>query len=47
MQNFQDFQRDLSAVSLDAIGGEPLAGSGFEAEEPEPGLSAAELDGEE
>ena len=43
----QDFQRDLSAVSLDAIGGEPLAGSGFETEEPEPGFSAAELDGEE
>ena len=45
MQNSQDFQRDLSAVSLDAIGGEPLAGSGFETEEPEPGFSAAELDG--
>ena len=47
MQNSQDFKRDLSEVSLDAIGGEPLAGSGFEAEEPELGYSAAELDGEE
>jgi hypothetical protein len=47
MQNSQDLKRDLSAVSLAAIGGEPLAGSGFEAEEPEPGYSAAELDGEE
>jgi len=47
MQNSQDSQRDLSAASLDTIGGEPLAGSGFEAEEPEPGFSAAELDGEE
>jgi hypothetical protein len=47
MQSSQDFQRDLSAVSLDAIGGEPLAESGFESEEPEPGFSVAELDGEE
>jgi hypothetical protein len=47
MQNSQDLQRDLSAVSLDAIGGEPLAASGFETEEPEPGFSAAELDGED
>lgn len=47
MQNSQDLRRDLSAMSLDAIGGEPLAGSGFEAEERELGYSAAELDGEE
>ena len=47
MQNSHDFRRDLSAVSVDAIGGEPLAGSGFETEEPEPGFSAAELDREE
>jgi len=47
MQNSQDFQRDLSVASLDAIGGEPLAGSGFEGEEPDPDFSAAELDGEE
>jgi hypothetical protein len=47
MQNSQDFQRDLSAVPLDAVGGEPLAGSGFETEEPEPGFSAADWDREE
>jgi len=47
MQNSQGFQRDLSAASLDEIGGEPLAGSGFETEEPAPGFSAAEFDGEE
>jgi hypothetical protein len=47
MQNSQYFPRDLSDVSLDPIGGEPLAGSGFETEEPEPGFSLAELGGEE
>lgn len=47
MQNSLDSQRDLSATSLDLIGGEPLAGSGFEVEEPEPSFSAAELEGEE
>ena len=46
MQSSQNFQRDLSE-SLDAIGGDPLAGSGFETEEPEPGFSAVEFDGEE
>jgi hypothetical protein len=47
MQNSQDFQHDLSAMSIDAIGGEPLAGSGFETEAPELGFSSAELSGEE
>jgi len=47
MQNPQDFQRDLSSESIDAIGGESLAGSGFETEEPELGFSAAELEGKE
>ncbi len=46
MQNSEDFQGDLSGVSLDEIGGDPLAGSGFENEEPDPSFSAAELDGE-
>ena len=41
------FNCDLSAAWIDAIGGEPLAGSGFETEEPELGFSAAELDGKE
>ena len=39
MQNLQDIQRDTLSASLDAIGGEPLAGSGFETEEPESGFS--------
>jgi hypothetical protein len=47
MQSSQDFHRDLSAASLDAIGGEPLTGSGFETEEPEPSFAAAELNGKE
>lgn len=47
MQTSQDSLRTLSAVLLDAIGGELLAGSGFEAEEPEPGFAAAELAREE
>lgn len=47
MQNSQDFQRDLAAVSLDAIGGEPLTGSGFETDEPELEFSSGELGGEE
>ena len=47
MQNSDDFRPDAPAVSINAIGGEPLAGSGFEREEPEPGFSAAELEGEE
>ena len=47
MQNLHDFQRDLSAESIDAVGGELLSGSGFETEEPEPGFVAAELRGEE
>jgi hypothetical protein len=45
MQNLHDFQRDLSAESIDAVGGELLAGSDFETEEPEPGFAAAELSG--
>ena len=47
MQNSHDFQRDLSAESIDAVGGELLAGSGFETEEPETGFVTTELRGEE
>ena len=47
MQNSDDFRHDQPAVLIEAIGGEPLAGSGFETEEPEPGFSAAEFEGEE
>ena len=47
MQNSDYFRDKLPALLIDAIGGEPLAGSGLETEEPEPGFSAAELDGED
>jgi hypothetical protein len=47
MQNSHDFERDLLGDKIDAVGGELLAGSGFETEEPEQGFSAAELEGEE
>jgi hypothetical protein len=47
MQDSQDLLRDWAAVSLGAIGGEPLTGSGFETEEPELEFSSAELSGEE
>ena len=47
MQNSLDLQRDWAAVLLDAIGGEPLTGSGFETDESELEFSAAKLSGEE
>ena len=47
MQNSPDFPRDWATVSLEAIGGEPLTGSGFETDEPELEFSAAKLSGEE
>jgi hypothetical protein len=47
MQNLRDFHDCLSAVLIDAVGGEVLAGLGFENEEPEPGFTVAELEGEE
>ena len=43
MQNFQDVQRGSLLGALDTIGGEPLAGSGFETEEPDPGYSSDEF----
>jgi hypothetical protein len=46
MQNSHDFQCDLSGESIDALGGELLASSGFEKEEPVPGFVATELRGE-
>jgi hypothetical protein len=46
MQNPLDIQRDTWSASLDAIGGEPLAGSGFETEEPESGFSTTNEVGE-
>jgi hypothetical protein len=47
MQDSPDFQRDGSAELIETVGGEPLAGSGFETEESEPGFSASELEGQE
>ena len=47
MQKLQDIQRDSLLAALDAIGGEPLAGSGFENEEPESDFSTTERGGEE
>ncbi len=47
MQISDGFNRTPGDMSVDAIGGEPLAGSGFETEESEPGFSAAEVEGEE
>lgn len=42
MQNLQDIHDDAGPTSLDLIGGELLAGSGFEAEEPESGYFASD-----
>jgi hypothetical protein len=39
MQNLQNIERDSLLASLNAMGGEPLSGSGFETEEPESGFS--------
>jgi len=35
VQTANDFERNVQAL-LDMIGGDPLAGSGFEGEEPQP-----------
>ena len=42
MQKSQNFELGLSATFLDALGGDPLAGSGFEAEDREAGFSITE-----
>jgi hypothetical protein len=42
MQKSQDDKQDLSATLLDAVGGDPVAGSGFETEDPEAGFSITE-----
>lgn len=41
MPSTNDFDRSVQAL-LDMIGGEPLAGSGFECEEPQPEFSSEE-----
>jgi hypothetical protein len=38
----QDYERGLSATLLDEVGGEQLAGSGFETEDPEAGFAITE-----
>lgn len=43
MQNLNDFDRDVQLL-LDMIGGEPLAKSGFESEEPDPDYRSDEED---
>jgi hypothetical protein len=40
MQNPTDVSDETEAIA--AIGGDPLAGSGFETEEPDPGFSTSE-----
>lgn len=42
MHNSKGFSHDTSML-FDEIGGEPLAGSGFETENPEPEFTQAEL----
>jgi len=42
MQKSNEHEPGLSATLLDAIGGAPLAGSGFETEDPESGFSITE-----
>jgi hypothetical protein len=46
MQNLRDLHDSWSADMIDALGGEALAGSGFESDAPEPDFSA-EFEGEE
>ena len=41
MQTANDFDRSVQAL-LDMIGGEPLTGSGFESEEPQPEYGSEE-----
>jgi hypothetical protein len=41
VQTANDFDRNVQAL-LDKIGGEPLAGSGFESEEPQPEYGSEE-----
>jgi hypothetical protein len=47
MRKSQNLAIDRAATLLVAVGGEPVAGSGFEAEEPEPDFAADELSEDE
>jgi hypothetical protein len=44
--NSQNLPIDTTAL-LDAVGGEPLAGSGFETEAPEPGFAQGQPSGDD
>jgi len=41
VQNSKDLDKDTQRT-LNLLGGEPLTGSGFEAESPEPGFNSEE-----
>ena len=47
MRKSQNLAIDRAAALLVAVGGEPVAGSGFEAEEPESDFAADELSEDE
>jgi len=47
MQDLEDFKNDQRALSIDAFGGEPSDGSGFEIEEPTTGFICSNLGGEQ
>ena len=47
MLKSQNLAIDRAATLLVAVGGEPVAGSGFEAEEPEPDFAADEMSEDE
>jgi hypothetical protein len=47
MRKSQNLPLDGAPTLLVAVGGEPIAGSGFEAEEPDPGFAADELSQDE
>jgi hypothetical protein len=42
MQEYHDDGSGVSSILLDIVGGEPLAGSGFETEDPEAGFAITE-----
>jgi hypothetical protein len=44
--NSENLTVDTTAL-LDAVGGEPLVGSGFEAEAPEPGFAQGQQSGDD
>jgi hypothetical protein len=47
MRKSQNLPLDRAAILLIAVGGEPIAGSGFEAEEPDPSFAEDELSRDE